>query len=63
MQDVAAFLGELGWKLPEVAIFTDLNITGDMLLHDLTPQMCRDYGVSHLRLKTLTRAITQWEPQ
>jgi hypothetical protein len=63
-EDVAMFLEGLGWNSTEVSLLTDQNVNGDVLLQDLTPEMCVGYGIPPLRLKTLTRHLrTQWAPE
>ena len=58
------FLEGLGWNSTEVSLLTDQNVNGDVLLQDLTPEMCVGYGIPPLRLKTLTRHLrTQWAPE
>jgi hypothetical protein len=62
-EDVATFLEGLGWRSKEVSLLTDQNVNGDVLLHDLTPEICSGYGIPSLRLKTLTRHLEQWAPE
>ena len=62
-EDVAMFLEGLGWSSTEVSLLTDQNVNGDVLLEDLTPEMCIGYGIPSLRLKTLTRHLRQWAPE
>jgi hypothetical protein len=62
-EDVATFLEGLGWSFTEVSLLTDKNINGEILLQDLTPKMCTEYGIPNLRLGTLTRHLRRWAPE
>jgi hypothetical protein len=57
-QDVAAFLGGLEWSSNQIDQFS--SVTGESLLFDVTPKMCREFGVSDIELLTLTRRLQQW---
>jgi hypothetical protein len=63
-EDVATFLKGLGWNSTGVSLLTDQNVKGDVLLRDLTPEMCTGYAIPTLRLKTLTRHLREkWAPE
>jgi hypothetical protein len=59
---VLDWLRALNWQETEMSEFSNNGVTGDILLHDVTPEMCKEWGVSSLHLATMKRLLSRWKP-
>lgn len=59
---VLDWLRTLKWQETEISEFSNNGVTGDILLHDITPKMCKEWGVSSLHLATMKRLLSRWKP-
>jgi hypothetical protein len=58
---VLDWLKALNWESCELDAFSKNSVTGAMLMHDISSQMCKEWGVSQLHLAQLTRLLRHWK--
>jgi hypothetical protein len=59
---VLDWLRSLDWQSNEIEVFASNRVSGAMLMHDISSKMCTEWGVSELRLSTMTRLLSHWKP-